>query len=77
MKNAPVLSRILFLAFIWIFAFGGSYVLLDALGLWSSLPPSLTRAVDIATGCVLVGALLAHLVAATGALPAPGGESDS
>jgi hypothetical protein len=66
MKNAPVVSRILFWAFIWIFAFGGGYVLLDTLGLWSSLPVPLTRAVDIA-----------HLVAATGALPAPGGETES
>ncbi len=77
MKNAPVVSRILFWAFVWIFTFGGAYVLLDALGLWSSLPAPLTRALDIATGCVLLGALLAHLVAASGAVPPSGGESES
>jgi hypothetical protein len=77
MKNAPVVSRILFWAFIWIFAFGGAYVLLETLGIWSILPAPLTRAIDIATGCVLLGALIVHLVAATGVLPAPGGESES
>jgi hypothetical protein len=77
MKNAPVVSRILFWAFVWIFVFGGLHVVMNALGLWSNLPASLTRTVDFATGCVLLGTLVAHLVAATGALPASGGESDS
>jgi hypothetical protein len=70
-RAPPLLSRLILAGFIWIFLFAAVYLLLESLGLWSSLPAPLTRGIDLATGLILLGTLVAHLLLATGALPAP------
>jgi hypothetical protein len=67
--GVPALGRWIFGAFLWVFGLAATYILLDSLNLWDRLPAGLTRGVDVATGLVLVGALLLHLVLTTGKLP--------
>jgi hypothetical protein len=67
-KNAPLLGRALLLGFVWIFFFAFAYLLLDSLGIWQTLPPALTRAVDLTTGAVLAAELLGHIVLSSGRL---------
>jgi len=66
------LSRLLLFGFIGIGLIAGTYLLLDSLGIWSSLPVGLTHGIDIATGVILLLALAGHLLLATGSLPAAG-----
>ncbi len=68
MKPSP-LARMIVAGFIAIFAFAAAYLLLDAFGIWSRLPTRLTHGAEVLTGLILVLALLAHLVLATGKLP--------
>ncbi len=68
MKASP-LARLILYGFICIFISAVAYLLLDALGIWSKLPGSVTYGVEVVTGLVLLFALLAHLVLATGSLP--------
>jgi hypothetical protein len=70
--KSPLLSRLLLFGFIWIGLFAGAYLLLDSLGVWSSLPVPLTHGLDMATGAILLLALVGHLLLATGSLPAVG-----
>jgi hypothetical protein len=68
-RASPLLSRLILAGFIWVFLFAAVYLLLESVGLWSRLPGPLTRGIDLATGLVLLGALVAHLLLAMGALP--------
>jgi len=68
MKVAP-LAKLILLAFVCVFISAGGYLLLDALGVWPRLPDGLTRPIEVVTGLILLLALIAHLVLATGALP--------
>jgi hypothetical protein len=68
MKNVHWLGRALLLGFVWIFVFGFSYVLLDSIGVWATLPGGLTRAVDVLTGVVLAAELVGHLALASGSV---------
>ncbi|HSS44963.1 MAG TPA: hypothetical protein VLO07_06440 [Thermoanaerobaculia bacterium] len=68
--KSPLLPRLLLLGFVWIGLFAGAHLLLDSLGVWASLPVPLTRGIGVATGLVLLLALLGHLLLAAGALPA-------
>jgi hypothetical protein len=67
--ETPALGRVILGLFVWVFFLAASYLLLDSLGLWSKLPDTLTRGLDIGTGLVLAVALLVHLVLSTGKLP--------
>jgi len=69
MKNVHWLARALLLGFVWVFTFGFAYLLLDSLGVWQTLPPVLTRTIDLMTGAVLAAELAGHLVLTTGRLP--------
>ncbi|MGH9441030.1 MAG: hypothetical protein ACRD16_02025 [Thermoanaerobaculia bacterium] len=71
MTKVNWLGRGMLLGFVWIFLFAAAYLLLDSLGLWQSLPPSLARGVDLLTGAVLAFELLGHLALTTGRLPEP------
>jgi hypothetical protein len=77
MKNTPLLSRLILFGFLWIFLFAAAYLLLDGLGIWSSLPAAITRGVDVATGVILLAALVGHLLLATGGLPAADRPAES
>jgi hypothetical protein len=68
MKASP-LARALFVAFVILFIFAGSYLLLDSLGLWERLPAGLTRGLAILSGLILLATLLGHLVLTIGRLP--------
>lgn len=68
--KTPLLARALLLAFILLFAFAGSYLLLDSLGVWEKLPPGLARGAAILSGLILAATLLGHLALASGRLPA-------
>lgn len=68
MKIAP-LAKFILLAFICVFISAAGYLLLDAVGVWPRLPDVLARAIGVVTGLILLLALVAHLVLATGALP--------
>jgi putative flippase GtrA len=68
MRPSP-LARFVLYGFIAIFVVAAAYLLLDALGLWTRLPGSLTRAVEIGTGAILLFTLVAHLALTTGPLP--------
>lgn len=70
--RSPLLSRLLLFGFVWIGLFAGTHLLLDSLGVWSTLPVPLTHGVDVATGVVLLLALVSHLLLATGSLPGAG-----
>jgi hypothetical protein len=69
MKQAPLLGRVLLAGFVWIFFFAFVYLLLDALGVWQTLPPALTRAADLMTGAILAAELAGHIVLASGRFP--------
>jgi hypothetical protein len=69
MKNVHWLGRTLLLGFVWVFAFGFAYLLMDSLGVWKTLPPAVTRTIDLMTGAVLAAELVGHLVLTTGRLP--------
>ncbi len=62
-------ARFIFGGFLAIFGFAALYVLLDSLGLWASIPAPVSRAMEVLTGLILLGALVGHLVLATGKLP--------
>jgi hypothetical protein len=68
-RELPALGRVILGLFVWVFFLAAAYVLLDSLDLWSRLPDTLVRGVDIGTGLVLAVALVVHLVLATGKLP--------
>jgi hypothetical protein len=68
MKVAP-LAKLILLAFVCVFISAAGYLLLDAVGVWPRLPDVLARAIAVVTGLILLFALVAHLVLATGALP--------
>lgn len=68
-RELPALGRVILWLFVWVFFLAAAYVLLDSLGLWSRLPDTLTRGLDIGTGLVLALALVLHLVLVTGKLP--------
>jgi len=67
--RTPLLARALLVAFLILFAFAGTYLLLDALGVWEKLPAGLTRAAAVLSGLILGATLLGHLVLASGRLP--------
>lgn len=67
--KTPLLARALFAAFVILFLFAGTYLLLDSLGVWETLPPGLTRGVAILSGSILAATLVGHLALATGRLP--------
>jgi hypothetical protein len=69
MNNVGWLGRVLLFGFLWIFLVVCSYLLLDTLGIWRNLPVGLTHAVNVATGLVLLGELVGHLVLVSGRLP--------
>jgi hypothetical protein len=69
MDKAPFLGRAIALAFVWIFVLAAAYVLLDGLDVWNRLPQALTGSIDVATGIILLLALVAHLLLATGPIP--------
>ena len=68
MKTSP-LARGLFVAFVVLFVFAATYLLLDSLGVWPTLPGGLTRGLAILSGLILLGTLVGHLVLASGRLP--------
>jgi hypothetical protein len=68
MKVSP-LARLILIGFICIFISAAGYLLLDALGVWSSLPVGLRHGVEVTTGLILLFALIGHLALATGKLP--------
>ena len=67
--RTPFLARLILCTFIWVGLYGGTYILLDALGLWSRLPDALTHGLNLLTAALLLIALAAHLVVMTGRLP--------
>ena len=67
--KTPTLARLLFVAFVVLFLFAGSYLLLDSLGVWERIPASLTRGLSIISGLILLATLVGHLALATGKLP--------
>ncbi len=67
--KAPLLARAILSAFLFLFAFAATYLLLDSLGVWAKLPPSLTHGVAVLSGLILLGTLVGHLALATGRLP--------
>jgi hypothetical protein len=68
--RTPLLARALLIAFLILFAFAASYLLLDSLGVWEKLPAALTHGAEILTGLILAATLLGHLALASGRLPA-------
>ena len=38
--KAPLLARAILSAFLFLFAFAATYLLLDSLGVWESFPPA-------------------------------------
>ena len=70
--KVALLARLVLLAFICIFISAITYFLLDAVGVWPSLPGALTRGIEVVTGLLLLFALFGHLALATGALPPKG-----
>lgn len=75
MKVAP-LARLILFGFVGIFIVAAGYLLLDAFGVWSRLPTGLTHGVEVATGLILLFALLGHLALATGTLPRADSEGE-
>lgn len=71
MSQAPLIGRLIFAGFLWVFFMAVSYVLLDGLGVWQTLPTALTHGADVATGLVLLLALIGHLFLATGPIGKP------
>lgn len=67
--RTPILARLILLVFVWIGLYGGTYILLDSLGLWSRLPRAFTHALDLLTAAILLFALGAHLILSAGRLP--------
>jgi len=75
MTNAHWLGRALLAGFLWVFLAAAAYLLLDTFGLWQRLPAGTMRAINVATGLVLLGELLGHLALVSGRLPErPAGE---
>jgi hypothetical protein len=71
MQSSSSSVRLLLVPFLWVGFYAGSYLLLDALGLWSRLPGGLAHGLNLVTGSVLVLALAGHLILATGRIPEP------
>jgi hypothetical protein len=68
--KTPPLARLLLFGFLFLFAFAATYLLLDSTGAWTKIPATLARGLEIFSGLVLFGALIAHLALASGRLPA-------
>ena len=68
--KTPLLARLLLLGFLFLFAFAAAYLLLDSTGAWARISAPLAHGVEVCSGLVLLGALLAHLALASGRLPA-------
>lgn len=75
MKASP-LARLIVLGFVCIFLSATGYLLLDSLGIWTRLPAPVTRGVEVATGLILLFALIGHLALATGQLPPADSRGD-
>lgn len=67
--KAPLLARAILSGFVFLFGFAAIYLLLDSVGVWEKLPPGLTHGVEVLSGLILLGTLVAHLALAGGRLP--------
>ena len=72
--KTPPLARALFVAFVVLFLFAASYLLLDSLGVWERLPAGLTHGLAILSGLILLATMLGHLALASGRLPVETGD---